>query len=62
MRERIDFCVLAFISVDATEAGKGILAVDVHRTRAADTLSARATKSERWVYFILYLDECIQNL
>jgi hypothetical protein len=40
MRERIDFCVLAFISVDATEAGKSILAIDVHRTRAADTLSA----------------------
>lgn len=39
MRERIDLCVLIFTAVDATETGEGILAVDVHCTRATDTLA-----------------------
>ena len=62
MRERIDLCVLIFIAVDSTETGEGILAVDVHRARTADTLATRATKSEGWIYFILDLDERIKNL
>ena len=39
MRERIDLCVLIFTAVDATETGEGVLAVNVHCTRAADTLA-----------------------
>ena len=62
MRKRIDLCVLIFAAVDATETGEGILAVDVHRARAADTLATRATKGECWIYFILDLDERIKNL
>jgi hypothetical protein len=62
VRERIDLCVLAFIAVDATETGEGVLAVDVHRARTANTLATRATKSECRIYFILDLDKSIENL
>jgi hypothetical protein len=62
VRERIDLCVLIFTTVNATETGEGILAIDVHGTRATDTLSTRATKSECRIYFILDLDERVKNL
>jgi hypothetical protein len=39
VRERIDLCVLVFTAVDATETSEGILAVDIHGARTADTLS-----------------------
>ena len=62
VRERIDLCVFIFTTVNATETGEGILAIDVHGTRTTDTLSARATKGECRIYFVLDLDECIKNL
>jgi len=37
--KRVNLCVLIFIAVDATEARESILAVNVHRTRATNTLS-----------------------
>jgi len=39
VRERIYLRVLIFTAVNATNTGEGILAVDVHGARAADTLS-----------------------
>ena len=60
--ERIYLCVLIFPAVDATETGEGVLAVDIHGARAADTLSTRAAESECWVYFILDFDERIKSL
>ena len=40
VRQGINLRVLARIAVDATEAGKRVLAVEVHGARAADTLAA----------------------
>ena len=37
--KRVNFCVLIIIAVDATEARESILAVNVHRARATNTLS-----------------------
>jgi hypothetical protein len=62
VRERIDLRVLILTTVNATETGEGILAIDVHGARATDTLSTRATKSECRIYFVLDLDERIKNL
>ena len=39
VRKRINLCVLILSAVNATETGESILAVDVHGTRATDTLS-----------------------
>jgi hypothetical protein len=39
VRERIDLRVLIFTTVNATETGEGILAIDVHGARATDALS-----------------------
>jgi len=61
VRERIDLRVLGFTPVDATETGEGILTVDVHGTRPADTLSTGTAESERRIYFVLDLDEYIKN-
>ena len=62
MRKRVDFAVLGALTVDSAEASKGVLAVNVHSAGSADTLAARATKSERWVDLIFDFDECIENL
>jgi hypothetical protein len=62
VRKRIDFAVLGAFTVDSAEASKGVLAVNVHGARSADTLAARATESERWVDLIFDFDECIENL
>ena len=62
VRKRIYFAVLGALTVDSAEAGKGVLAVNVHSAGSADTLAARATESERWVDLIFDFDECIENL
>lgn len=61
MRERVDLGVFGS-TVNAAEAGKGVLAVDVHGARPADALSARPTESQRRVDVILNFDERIENL
>ena len=58
VRERVDLGGLG-VSGDGAEAGEGVRSVDVHGAGATDTLSAGATKSERRVNLILYLDEHI---
>lgn len=62
VRKRIDFAVLGALTVDSAEAGKGVLAVNVHSAGSADTLAARATESERWVDLVFDFDECIEDL
>ncbi len=60
MRQRIDFNG-ALHGVDRLETGERIRAVDVHGTRTADSLSARATERERRVDLILDRYQRIQN-
>ena len=62
VRKRVDLAILGALTVDPTEAGKGVLAVNVHSAGSADTFAARATESERWVDLIFDFDECIENL
>ena len=62
MREGVDLGVLARVTVDTAQAGEGVLAVDVHGTRAADALAARAAERQRRVDLVLDLDERIENL
>jgi len=61
MWERIDFTVLASVPVNAAQASKGVLSVDVHCARSADTLSAGASERQSGVHLVLDLDERIQN-
>jgi hypothetical protein len=61
VREWVDFRVLALGAVDAAEARECVLAIDVHRTRATDTLAARATEGERRVDLVLDLDEGVED-
>lgn len=60
--EGINLGVCRGVAVDAAETGKGVLPVNVHGTRAADTLSARAPESESGIDLVLDLDERIQDL
>lgn len=62
MRKRVNLGVLARFPIYATEAGKGILTVNIHRARAADTLSAGTAEGECRVNFVLNFDERIKNL
>lgn len=62
MREGVDLGVLATVTVDSAKAGKGVLTVNVHGARSADTLTARTTESEGGVDLILNFDESIENL
>lgn len=62
MWQRIDLRILRCVSVNAAQAGEGVLAVDVHGARAADTFSAGASESERRVDFVLDFDESVENL
>lgn len=40
VRKGIDLAILGGIPVDSTQAGEGVLTINVHSTRAADTLTA----------------------
>lgn len=44
-----------------TQAGKGVLAVDVHRTATADTLTAASSESESRVELVLDADNGVQD-
>ena len=43
------------------DASKCVSSVDVHRTASADAFSARTTKSQRRIEFILDFDKSIKN-
>ena len=58
----VNLGVLADIPVDSAKACKRVLSVDVHGTRAANTLTARPAEGQCGVDLILNLDECIQDL
>jgi len=62
VRERIDFNILRAFARDSAQASECVDTVDVHGTRATNTLTARATESQCWVYLILDLDESIKYL
>ena len=62
MRQRVDLGRLAHVAIDAAQARESVLAVDVHRARPADALTAGAAEGECRVDFILDLDERIENL
>lgn len=61
MRQGVDLGVFALRPIDPTQTRQGVLAVDVHRTRAADALSARATEGKSRIDFVFDLDESIKN-
>lgn len=62
MWEGVDLGVFARVPVDAAETGEGVLAINVHGTRPANTLSAGAPESEGRVDLVLDLDEGIKHL
>ena len=62
MGQRVDLRAGATLAVDPAEAGKRVLAVDVHGAGAADTLTARASEGQRRVHLVLDLDERIEDL
>lgn len=61
MREGINLGVLC-VAVDTAEAGKCVRAVDVHGTRATDTLTARASERQCRVDLVLDFNESVENL
>ena len=62
MWQWVDLAVFTPVTVDSAETCKGVLAVDVHSARAADTLAAGASECQCWVDLVLDFDERIQNL
>jgi hypothetical protein len=62
MWERINLGVFILVAVDATKACKSILPVDIHGTRAANSLSARAAEGQGGIDFVLNLDQGIEDL
>lgn len=62
MWKRVNLGVFARIPVNAAETSEGVLTINVHGTRAANTLSARAPERQRRVNLVLDLDERIQYL
>lgn len=61
MRERVNLGVLG-IALNPAETREGVLAVDVHRARAADALTARAAERERRVNLVLDFNKGIKDL
>ena len=61
MRQRINLG-RAGVAVDATQACESILPVDVHCTRATNSLTARSSECQRRVHFVLDLDERVKDL
>ena len=62
MWKGIDLGVFVRVPVDAAETSEGVLTINVHGTRAADTLSARTPKCQSRVDLVLDLDEGIKYL
>lgn len=61
MRQRIDFTRFTHIRIDATNTGQRIRATNIHRTRTANTFTARSAERQRWIHFILNFQQCVQH-
>lgn len=58
MRQRVHLCRLVHIvGIDLADARQRVRAPDIHGTRTADTLAARPTERQRWVDFVLDLNQ-----
>ena len=62
MWKRVNFSILALSFVNSAETSKRILSVDIHGTRATDTLSARPPEGERGVNLVLDFNQRVENL
>jgi hypothetical protein len=62
MWQGVDFDILCSVFGYPAQARQCVDTINVHGTRAADTLSARPTEGESWVHFVLDLDYSIKNL
>lgn len=60
MRQRRDLDLTLQV-LDGCRAREPVLAVDVHRTGAANPFSARPAKGERWVDLVLDSNESIED-
>lgn len=56
VREGVDLAGLGGVLVNAAETGEGVDTVNVHGTRATDTLTARATEGKGGVHLVLDLE------
>ena len=66
VRQGVDFGCLArrvagSLGLDIAQAGQGVGAVDVHGTRAADSLAAGAAEGEGRILLVLDFEEGVQN-
>jgi hypothetical protein len=61
VRQGVDLRVLALRPIDPTQTRQGVLPVDIHRARAADSLSARTAEGESRIDLVFYLYESIEN-
>jgi hypothetical protein len=50
------------IPIYFAKACKSILAINIHRARAADAFATRATERQRWVHLVLDLYKSIEDL
>ena len=62
VRKGVDFGVFRCVSVNAAEASQGVLPIDVHSTRPANSFSTRTTECQCGVHLVLDFDESIENL
>jgi len=59
--EWVDLADLTAVLVDSREASQVVLAIDIHRAAAANSLSAGSSEAQSRILLILDLDKCIQN-
>lgn len=62
VRKWVNLGVLSIVTVDTAEAGEGVLAINIHGARTADTLAAGTAEGKRWINLVLNLDESVENL
>jgi hypothetical protein len=61
MRKRVDLDVGSSLGRDTAQAGKGVLAVNVHGTATTDTLTATSSEGQSRVKLVLDSDKGIEN-
>lgn len=62
MRQRVHLGRLVqIVGIDLADARQRVRATDIHGTRTADTLAARPTERQRWVDFVLDLNQGVQH-
>lgn len=61
MWKRVDLGALRGIRIDFTDTSQGVLPADIHRTRSADSFTATSSEGERWIHFVLDLDQRVEN-